>query len=153
MADRLTNPVIEIGTMKGLVITMTRSRSSRFKLITQEFDDGGHIALSTSGGIKWTDRPDVCGEQLLVHFKKMVRKFPDLMDLAFQTIFPEYWGMSLSEFGFQTASNDADSGTCDDIHAHVMFALKETWGTGAIPRIVDPIDPVPVTKRNPRKNA
>lgn len=153
MADRVRTsppPVIEIGSVNGVVITMTRSRLSRLERIKEEFGDGDHIALSTRDEIKWNERPDISGDILTGHFRFLIRNTPDVMHSAFWKIFPEYDGIPLSKFGFQTGSNDAISGTRDDIHAHVVFALKETWDTGAIPRFVDPVEPVPLEKRKPR---
>ncbi len=151
MADRVSPPIIIIGGIRGVVVTITKSRSSRFAHIKEEFGNGDHIALSTEAKVKWADRPDMCGEHLLAHFKDMVRENPKFMNDAFWKIFPEYEGVPLSRFGFQTGSNDAISGTRDDIHAHVTFALDEVWACGAIPRFVDPIDPVPLKDRKPRE--
>lgn len=153
-ADRVRvapSPIIPIGGIQGIVVTMTKSHSSRFARIKEEFENGDHIALSTEGHVKWVDRPDVCGELLLVQFMTMKRGAPAFMDAAFWKIFPEYKNISLSRFGLQTCSNDQFSGTSDEIHAHVVFALKETWACGAIPRFVDPIDPVPLAQRIPRE--
>jgi hypothetical protein len=152
MADKVISPVvIEIGEVKGIWVTMARSRSSRFALIKDEFGNGDHIALSTTDKVKWSDRPDVGGEHLLAFFKDLVLTQPNRTNSLFWKIFPEYDGIPLSKFGFQTGSNDAISGTRDDIHAHVVFALDETWYSGAIPRFVDPIDPIPQEKRKRRE--
>ncbi len=151
MADKVSPPIVIIGEVVGIVITMTRSRSSRFARIKEEFGNGDHIALSTANKVRWVDRPDVYGEHLLVHFMDMKRMSPEFMNEAFWKIFPEYEGVPLSRFGFQTGSNDVISGTRDDIHTHVTFALAEVWACGAIPRFVDPIDPVPLEDRKPRE--
>lgn len=155
MADRVKvvpSPIIPIGGIRGqgIVVTMTRSRSSRFALIKEEFGDGDHIALATEGGIKWADRPDVYGEHLIIQFKDVMRATPDFMNTAFWKIYPEYTGIPLSVFGLQTGSNDDTSATCKDIHAHIVLALPKTWKSGAIPRFVDPINPVPLAQRIPR---
>ncbi|QQR64634.1 hypothetical protein IPH92_03675 [Candidatus Kaiserbacteria bacterium] len=149
----VSSPVIPIGGMRGrgIVVTMTRSRSNRFALIKEEFGNGDHIALATEGGVKWADHPDVCGVDLLLQFMNMKRANPGFMNGAFWKIFPEYDNIPLSEFGLQPCSNDAISGTRDDIHAHIVLARKEVWDSGAIPRFVDPIDPVPLAERKPRE--
>lgn len=142
--------VIPIGDVRGVVVTMAVSRKSRMSLIKDEFGDGDHIALSTEGKFTWTSRPDVCGEDLTAHFRYMLRTRPEYMNAAFWRLYPEYEGTPLCDFGIQTGANDEFSAERTDIHAHVILARKATWNSGAIPRFVEPLVPIPVADRKPR---
>lgn len=143
--------VVQVGTVKGVIVTMTASNKSSMEKIHAECGNGGHVAFSTLEGVTWMERPDISASDLLACFEHVKYNEPEVIEKALWAIFPELDGIPLSELGFQTIGNDAVSATREDIHAHVRVALKATWDSGIIPRVVDPIEPVPVADRKPRR--
>lgn len=154
MAQDGATPVLvfPIGNAKGITITMTRSRLSRMVNIKEALGDGEHIALGTQGNFKWGDPqcPKLHGTDLLACFEDAKADHLETFQEMFWQLYPEYKSIPLSELGFQYISNDDVSAVREDVHAHVAIAKKATWGTKRIPRVVDPIEPIPADKVKPR---
>ena len=150
MADREV-VVVNVGTVKGVIVTMAASRKSRMAKIHDECGDGWHIALSTLEGVTWMEHPEIFASDLLACFESTKFLSPHVIEKGLWAIFPELNGVPLSELGFQMFGNDLVSAAREDTHAHVVVARKTTWFSGIINRVVDPFEPVPVADRVQRR--
>lgn len=125
-------------TLSGAMVTATVSRKDSMAKIAEETGlFATHIALSTRPSLKWSDAPEITASHLTLAFEKQKHK-------VIPALFP---GLTAEDVEFQILGNSSGAAHREDIHAHVRIAVKAVWKSNIVPRLVDPLTPVPPEKR------
>lgn len=140
----MENRTVHVGYVNDVVVTATVSRKSAFSKIAAqpEVPFAVHVALSTEKGYLWSeiDRLSIFGTDLLkcweVNWKKAVRQ-----------LFPELTEEQIGELEWRGVVNSPGAAKRQDVHAHILLALRSVWASGIIPRVVAPLEPIPPEER------
>ncbi len=131
--------VVDVGeTLSGVMVTATVSRKDSMTGIAEATGlFATHIALSTRPPLTWSDAPEITASRLTLAFEEHAKA-------VIPALFP---GLTAEDVEYQILGNSSGAAHRPDIHAHVRIAMREVWKSNIVPRLVDPLTPVPPEKR------
>jgi len=127
--------VVDVGeTLSGVMVTATVSRVDSMAEIAKATGlFATHIALSTRPSLKWSEAPEITASRLTLAFEEH-------KDKVIPALFP---GLTAGDLDYQILGNSPGAAHREDVHAHVRIAVKAVWKRKVVPRLVDPLTPVP----------
>lgn len=142
------NPLtFSIGKVQGIVIAATNSRKSCMELVKQEEGGSGeHMSLICHPELTWQEA-NIVASNLTLLWQRLCRRRPAIAERIVHGLYPHLAGVPLSELACRVIGNDEMAAWRDTIHAHIVIAKISTWRSNMVPRIVDPLVPVPPEKR------